>query len=99
MISSTWCTDELDERGSSSKAASGVSSATWKPATPEVPELALARSLITNPNCLCFESMQCINGAQIKMKKETQGTTPFSNVLKLLFWEFFHFAKQISSGF
>ena len=36
---------------------------------------------------------------KLKWKKETQGTTPFSNVLKLLFWEFFHFAKQISSGF
>ena len=47
---------------------------------------------------IVFVLNQC-NGAQIKMKKETQGTTPFSNVLKLLFWEFFHFAKQISSGF
>ena len=84
IIRGTPGTDEMGGRGSSSQAASWVSAATWKPATPEDPWVALARSLITNPNCLCFESMV----HKFKWRKETQGTTPFSNVLKLVLRNF-----------
>ena len=88
LVPRSWM--NVDERGWSSRAASWVSSATWKRATPEVPRLALARSLITNRNCLCFESM--VN--KLKWKKRPRGQRHFQ-MSSNLFWEILHFAKEI----
>ena len=95
-LGNTWCTEELDERGSSSQVASWVSSATWKRATPEVHGVALARSLITNPNCLCFESMV----HKFKWRKEDPGDNAIFKCPKMCFEKFYIWLNKFSfSGF